>query len=155
MRIDGMGPIGQPEPKDKKNDKTPKTANTPLDKVDIKSSDNKANDAGYGESLKSAIMAQVERFENSTQIRRKSSSGYYEDSEIMRSISDKLIDSNELSDVVKKYHQANKTKNIESSKSEIRQEKVDEVKKKIEQDFYNDPANFEAFAQKIINHFGL
>jgi hypothetical protein len=155
MRIDGLGPVGQPEPKDKKSDKSPKAANTPLDKVDIKSSDNKVNNAGYGDSLKSAIMAQVERFENSTQIRRKSASGYYEDSEIMRSISDKLIDSNELSDVVKEYHQANKTRNIESSKSEIRQEKVDEVKKKIEQDFYNDPANFEAFAQKIIDHFGL
>jgi hypothetical protein len=155
MRIDGPGPIGQPEPKDKKTDKSPKTANTPLDTVDIKSSDSKVNDAGYGDSLKNAIMAQVERFENSTQIRRKSTSGYYEDSEIMRSISDKLINSKELSDVVKEYHQANKAKNVESSKTEIRQEKVDEVKKKIEQDFYNDPANFGAFAQKIIDHFGL
>jgi hypothetical protein len=155
MRIDGLKPFGQPDPKDKKTDKTPKLANQPLDKLDINSSDNKVNKAGYGESLKNAIMAQVERFENATQIKRKSASGFYEESEIMQTISDKLIDSNELSDVVKEYHKANLAKISEVSESQTRQEKIAEVKKKIEEDFYNNPANYEAFAQKIIDHFGL
>jgi hypothetical protein len=155
MRIDGLGPVGQPEPKDKKNDKAVKPTNQPLDKVDIKSSDSKINNAGYGDSLKNAILAQVERYENATEIKRKSALGYFEDSEVMQTISDKLIDSNELSDVVKEYHQANKAKALQTSGPDIRYEKIAEVKKKIEQDFYKDPANYAAFAQKIIDHFGL
>lgn len=155
MRIEGLGPIGQPEPKDKKSEKAVKPSNTPLDKVDIKQQDNKIGQAGYGESLKNALAAQAEKFENSAQIRRKSASGYYEESEILKTISDKLIDSSELKDVIKEYQQANKVRTIQSTESPVRQDKVDEVRKKMEEGFYNDPANFNSFAQKIIDHFGL
>lgn len=155
MRIEGLGPIGQPDPKDKKNEKAAKPTSTPLDKVDIKQHENKIGQAGYGESLKNALAAQAEKFENSTQIRRKSASGYYEESEILRSISDKLIDSSELKDVVKEYKQANKLMTIQSTESPVRQDKVAEVRRKMEEGYYNDPANFNSFAQKIIDHFGL
>jgi hypothetical protein len=155
MRIDGLGPVGQPEPKDKKNEKTPRPIEKPLDKVDINQQEGMIGKAGYGESLKNAIIAQVERFENSTQIRRKSTSGYYEESEILKTISDKLIDSKELKDIIKDYQQANKTRAIQSADPSIRLDKVAEVKKKMEEGYYNDPANFDSFAQKLINHFGL
>jgi len=155
MRIDGLGPIGQPEPKDKKPGKPLKPADTQLDKVDIKQPENKISEAGYGQTLKNAIAAQTDRFDSSTQIRRKSSTGYYDESDILKAISDKLIDSKELKDVIKEYQLANKIKAEQAPDPAIRQEKVAEVKKRMEQGYYNDPANFGNFAQKIIDHFGL
>jgi anti-sigma28 factor (negative regulator of flagellin synthesis) len=155
MRIEGIGPIGQPEPKDKKNEKSPNPANTGLDKVDITSSEEKINGAGYGDSLKNAIIARGERAESYARIRRQTSSGYYDEPDVIQSTSDKFLESMELIDIVDEYHQANKTNQIGESTTEIRHEKVTEIKKKLEQGFYDDPANFQSFAQKLIDHFGL
>ncbi|NLI15039.1 MAG: flagellar biosynthesis anti-sigma factor FlgM [candidate division Zixibacteria bacterium] len=155
MRIEGLGPIGQPGPKDKKNDKTAGPVNTPIDKVDLSQKNKKTGEAGYGESLKKALAAQAGQLENSNQIRQRTASGYYEETEVLKTISDKLIDSGELKDVVKEYQQLSKLKSIQSTEKPIRQDKVAEARKKMENGYYNDPTNFDSFAQKIIDHFGL
>jgi hypothetical protein len=155
MRIEGLGPVGQPEPKDKKTDKSPKPANTTQDKVDLTSAEEKINGTGYGDNLKSGKTAPGERAENYAQIRRQTSFGYYDEPEVIKSTSDKLIESKALNDIVQKYHKANKTDQLGTTTTEIRQDKVTEIKRKLAQGFYNDPANFQSFAQKIIDHFGL
>jgi hypothetical protein len=152
MRIDGLMPIQQPDPKGKKTSETKKAAEIRPDKVQL---GNKAPEAGYAEELKKGRPVQSTPSQDVQEAKQRNEKGYYDTPEVKQATSEKLIDSNELKDIVQNYHESNLAKEIQSTPVEVRHDKVAEVRQKLSDGFYNDPSNYGLFVDKIIGHFGL
>ena len=155
MKIEGLGPLFQPDTKEKKPEKTQKPHNEVPDKVEINAQGEKIAKPGYSRDVKNAKLSHIEQAKDYRQIKQRSTEGYYDKPEIKESTSEKLIESKELKDVIGDYHRSHQVKNSGLKKAEIRHEKVAEAKKKIDSGFYSNPENYQSFAQKIIDHFGL
>jgi len=153
MRIEGLGPLQQPDPKEKKPEKNQKQQNASPDRVEIAKRGTKAANAGY--EVKRPRPTESNRTRDFSNVKKRSSNGYYEKPEVRQSTSEKLIDSKELGDVVDKYHQAFRANELGKKSPEIRHDKVAQVKRKVAEGFYNNPQNYDPIAKKIIHHFGL
>lgn len=160
MKIEGLGMPQQPDPKDKKIKDTEKTdtndnQKTVSDSIELSKSNNQVKDAGYSSQISQAGTSDVTSKKDYTELKDKTSTGYYDSQEVREKTSDKLIDSEELKDVVKEYHLSNLSKEITSKSTSIRHDKVAVARDRISQGFYDNPDNYGEFADKMINHFGL
>jgi anti-sigma28 factor (negative regulator of flagellin synthesis) len=155
MRIEGLGPIQQPDPKNKKTGDAAKKSDSRPDSVELANKSQEASKAGYSDNLKKGRPIQSAQSTDINQVKQQTDSGYYDTPEIRSGISENLIDSDELKDVVQEYHKSNLAKEIQSKPVEIRHEKVAEVRTKLADGFYNNPSNYGSFADKIISYFGL
>lgn len=161
MKIEGFGSPHQTEPKDKKvkesekSDRTSEVQKTVSDSVELNKNRKQINNTGYSQKLAQQGASDIALKKDLSELKNKTSNGYYDKHEIRERTSDRLIDSKVLKDVVKQYHLSNTSKEMLSNNSNIRHEKVADTKQKVVQGFYNDPQNFGKFADKIINHFGL
>ena len=161
MKIEGFGSHQQPDPKDKKqkvsgkqdkaNEKQPHVS----DSINLTNSKKRADDVVYSTEVQKSDGKDYSIKKDISEVKQKSSSGYYDNYEVKKETSEKLINSRELNNVVHEYHLSNVSKEILAKTPEIRHEKIAEVKKKIEQEFYNNAENFGAITDKLIKHFGI
>jgi hypothetical protein len=160
MKIEGLGPPQQPEPNSKKADEA-KRASNPIgatknepDKIDLGRSD-KDQSGVYTSSLKQGAGAIQDRPRNLDLVRAQSDNGYYDSPQARSETSDKLIDSDDFREVVQEYHSANRAADRRPEIPGINSDKISDIRQKAASGFYNDPANFGAFVDKIIKRFGL
>ena len=161
MKIEGMGAPQQPDPKAKKlkaNTKTDGTRDTSrpkADSVELNQKNKQLEKAIYSPELAKGGTSDLSTRKDVSELRDKTANGFYDNYETRARISDRLIESEELKGVVEEFHLSNLSKEILAKSSDIRHDKVADVKQKIAQGFYDNPQNYGGFADKIINHFGL
>jgi hypothetical protein len=162
MKIEGLGAPQQPDPKGKKiknidrSDKAKTSLPQSADSIELKKEAKDASKISYKPNLAQAEQqAPADTSKNLSELKQKSSEGYYDSREIREKTSDKLIASNELKDVVKDYHLSEEAKKILSQIPEIRHDRIADVNQKIASGFYDNPSNFGDFADKIISYFGI
>jgi anti-sigma28 factor (negative regulator of flagellin synthesis) len=160
MKIDAFGPLQQPDPKEEKqkasqrDDRDKSFPPNKFDSIKINKDIKEPSSPGYaGRTGKSNSMNRSDK--DIDDLKHKSASGYYDTYEIKDKTSEKLIDSQELEDVVEQYRLSSLSQEVASKKSVVRFEKIAEAKKKIADGFFNNPANFEAIADKILDHFKI
>jgi len=159
MKIDGLGSLQPVDPKNK-NDNAAKTdkqtaTDSFADLVELAATEGSVNSAGYTDikpagtdELKSSS-ARLDRISHYLQ------SGYYDRQNIRERLSEKVIVSTDFGGIVSEYKQAGNTGNITGDTVEVRHSKIAEVQKMIDEDFYNNPASFGMFDDRIIDYFGV
>jgi len=161
MKIDGLGAPQQPEPKGKKPkpaeiaDKNRENQKPVSDSIELAKGKKPTAAPGYTQDIQKGIPSEKQTEKDLSQVKQRTSDGYYDKSETKEKTSDNLISSDELKEVVDQYHLSNLTKEILSKTPEVRHDKVAGVKKRMAEGFYDSAANFGAFADKIIKHFGV
>ncbi len=161
MKIEGMGIPQQPDPKGKKiketkqAEKSQETQKPVSDSVELNKGKKQIQNAGYSQQIAKGGASDIASKKDLSELKDRTANGYYDKREIREETSEKLIDSNELKDVVKEYHLSNLSKEILSKDSDIRHERVADAKQRIAQGYYDDPQNYGNIADKIMNHFGL
>jgi hypothetical protein len=163
MKIEGMGAPQQPDPKGKKNrnidraDKAKDALKQSADSIELKK---EARETGKAAAYKPDVArteqpTTTDSGKNLAELQRKSSDGYYDSREVREQTSDKLLASNDLKDVVNDYHLSEATKEIMAQIPEVRHDRIADVNQKIAAGYYDNPANFGDFADKIISYFGI
>lgn len=161
MKIDGLGAPQQPDPESKKpkpaeqSDKTKENQKTVSDSIELAKDKKPALPPGYTQDIQKGTTSEKRTEKDLSQVKQKTTNGYYDKPETKEKTSDKLIHSEELKEVVDQYHLLNLTKDILSKTPDIRHDKVAGVKKRMAEGFYDSSANFGVFADKIIKHFGV
>jgi len=161
MKIEGFGPPQQPEPKGKKpgtsgkQEKTAKKQTVDSDSIDLVKSNKLLDKAGYSDKVQKSGLPDQGIKKDLVEVKLKSSFGFYDTDKVKEETSEKIIDSRDLENVVEEYHLSNLSKEILAKASDVRHEKVAEVKQKIAEGFYDDPANYSLFADKLMDHFGM
>ena len=161
MKIDGLGAPQQPDPKSKKpkpaeqSDKARENQKTVSDSIELVKDKKPALPPGYTQDIQKGTTSEKRTEKDLSQVKQKTTNGYYDKPETKEKTSDKLIHSGELKEVVDQYHLSNLTKDILSKTPDIRHDKVAGVKKRMAEGFYDSSANFGVFADKIIKHFGV
>ena len=161
MKIEGLGIPQPPDPKGKKVKETEKADKAqeiqrPIsDSVELNTGKKQINSAGYSQQITQGGASDITSKKDLSELKDKTTNGYYDKQEIREQTSDKLINSDELQDVVEEYHLSNLSKEIISKSSDIRHDRVADAKQKIAQGYYDDPQNYGSIADKIMNHFGL
>jgi len=161
MEIDGLGAPQQPDPKSKKlksaerSDKSKENQKTVPDSIELAKDKKPTSAPGYAQDIQKGVPSEKKTEKDLSQVRQRTTNGYYDKPETKEKTSDKLIRSDELKEVVDQYHLSNLTKDILSKTPDIRYDKVAGAKKRMAERFYNSSANFGAFADKIIKHFGV
>jgi len=160
MKIEGLGPPQQPEPNNKEADEAKKALNpaeaakSEPDRIDLSRSDK--NQGGiYTNDLRRGAGAVEQGPKDLDKVKRQTDSGYYDTPQAKTETSAKLIDSGDLSEVVEDYHRSNLAGETRPETADARVDKITEMKKKAASGFFNDPANFGAFADRIMRRFGL
>lgn len=152
MRIDGTGLPDRPAYNGKKTSKPSKQSIGRLDSISLQK---QSNDDRYIYSS----MLQKNRDRNKqilselmTEFRKLSEQGFYETEEVRQKTSDKIIESSEFKDIVAHWavNHMSSDKKIEDEDSA---DKISRIRLKAAAGFYNDPANFGSFADKIMKHF--
>ena len=161
MRIDGLGIPQQPDPKDKKTKSVDKsdnieksTASNP-DLIDLSSPKTKTESVGYAEKIREAFLADKNQSKHLTSVKHKVVSGFYDTAKARESISDKLIDSEDLKPVIRQFHSARANGSAKTEKMEAHDAKITRIREKVAEGFYNNPDNFQTFADKIMAYFSL
>jgi len=125
MRIEGLGPIQQPDPKDKKSesslpqDKTLYKYRGCPDKIEMGENNVSSTEVGYTNEVKKRQLPPQDALNDYSKIKRLS----------------------------------NNSQEILFKASDIRHEKIAEIKKKIAEGFYNEPDNFGIIADGIISYY--
>lgn len=161
MKIEGLGLPQPPDPKGKKAkeihqaEKTADQQKKSADSIQLSKSAQKQIEASYAEKIGKGGNADTENVRDLSEYKQKSAQGYYDSTESKEKTSEKLIQSEDLKDVIKEYHYSNiENRNIDNS-AEVRHDKVAEIKKKVAEGFYDDPLNFGSIADKLMNYFGV
>lgn len=125
MRIEGLGPLQQPDPKDKKpegslrRDKPAQKHQQCPDKIELGKDKVSTTEIGYTSEIKRG----------------------------------QLPAQDTLRDFYKIKHLSNYSQEILLKAPDIRHEKIAEIKKKIAEGFYDRPSNFGLIADGIIDHY--
>ncbi len=161
MKIHGFGIPQQPDPKDKKvkadekPDQNRDIQKPASDSVELNKSKKQIRNAGYSDKITKGGTSDIASRKDISELKDRRAKGYYDKLEIRERTSEKLIDSNDLKDVVKEYHQSNLSKEISSRESDIRYQKVADARQRVAEGYYDDPGNYGKIADKILKHFGL
>ncbi len=154
MRIDGSG---LPVRFNRENSKSERRADKPSehhDSIDLRKTVEPENPVYSIEIRRSDDEGKKLPIDILSELRHRSTDGYYDKDEIRRRTSEKIIDSAEFSDVVSDFYNS-RVSNDAAKYSLNNEEKIAEMRKKAATGFYDDPANFGAFADKLIKYFGL
>ncbi|MCP4581753.1 MAG: flagellar biosynthesis anti-sigma factor FlgM [candidate division Zixibacteria bacterium] len=161
MKIDGLGVPQQPDNKAKrakaaeKSEKAIENQKPTSDSIELSKTKKPGTESGYTREIQKGAQTEKNAKRDLTEVKNKTTNGYYDKPEARAKTSEKLIDSEDLKEVVDRYHISNYSKEILANTPEVRHEKVAEAKQKISEGFYNNSENFGAFADKIIKHFGI
>jgi len=161
MKIDGLGAPQQPDPKNRKpksaeqSDKTRENQKPGSDSIELTKNKKPASTTGYTHDIQKGTPSEKRAEKDLSHVKQRTTNGYYDKPETKEETSEKLIRSEELKQVVDQYHLSNMTKDILSKTPDIRHDKVAGAKKRMAEGFYDSSANFGAFADKIIKHFGV
>jgi len=160
MKINGLG-SPQPLDSNKKNNRNPDVSRAGSDSArqadyvelakTVKPADyaNYSNSTSKGSSEKATSPKRFQRIGLSIQ------TGYYDSEQVKERISDKIIISPEFENIVSAYKLSQSASNNVNDSFWVRQNKLAEVQKKINDGFYKTPDNFGKFADKIIDYFGI
>lgn len=161
MNIEGLGPSQQPDQKNKKLSTSEKPENTVQknavnpDKVELANAKSLSKQAGYSDKINKETIKDQNARNQLYEIKQKTSSGFYNTENSKEITSDKLINSELLKNVVEQYHDSAPSNELGADASDIRYDKIAEIKKNISIGYYNDQTNYGAFADKIITHFQI
>ena len=161
MKIEGLGAPQQPDPKGKKTkgvdraDKAKEASKQTADSIELKKDTKEVSKAAYSPNLARTDQPVTDIGKNISELQQKSSDGYYDSREVREKTTDKLLASNEMKDVVNDYHLSEEAKKILAQIPDIRHDRIADVNQKIAAGYYDNPANFGDFADKIISYFGI
>jgi len=154
MRIDGAGLPYRLSRDEKKSERAANKPSGQHDSIALRGASRRENPVYSIEVRQPAKENKPLSGEMLGQLRSRSSDGYYEKDEVRRLTSEKIMGSAEFSDVVSDYFRTRVSgSNIVNSGNN--EEKIAEIRKKAATGFYDDPANFGIFAEKLIKSFGL
>lgn len=161
MKINAFGPPPQPDPKDDKR-KVSKQPDKPVgklkpgsDTIDLAKGNIQSKQTSYNSRTHKSNVSNGKIKKDIVGLRQKSSFGHYDSIEVINKTSEKIIDSEELKDVVKQYHLSSLGTEKSAKTAAVRHEKIAEVKARINEGFFDNSENFGAIADKIIDHFGI
>lgn len=160
MKIEGFGPLQQPEPRNKKADEAKRAANPAdmpkgePDKIDL-SGTGKDRSGIYTSDLKQGASSINDIQKDLEKVKKQSQNGYYDTPQARSETSEKLIDNDDFKEVVRQYHLAKLADESGEMTIQDRPDKIAEIKKKVAEGFFNNPANYGAFADRVIKRFGL
>lgn len=161
MKIGGLGVPQQPDPKARKPERADQSEKAndnkkPVsDLIELSKSGKPAAESGYAKEIQRGGQSESNANRDLSEVKNRTTNGYYDQPETKEKTSDKLINSEELKDVVDEYHLSRYSQEILAQTPVIRHDRVAEVKEKMTRGFYDNDENYGLFADRIIEHFGI